>query len=53
MAEILNLPLISESYFYMIQKEYLYPVIHSTCILQQEAVLVFLRNEGLHLFGDG
>ena len=53
MAEILNLPLISESYFYKIQKEYLYPVIHSTYILQQEAVLVFLRDEGLHLSGDG
>ena len=53
MAEILNLPMISESYFYKIQKEYLYPVIHSTYILQQEAVLVFLRDEGLHLSGDG
>ena len=53
MAEILNLPMISESYFYRIQKEYLYPVVHSTYILQHEAVLAFLRDERRHLSGDG
>ena len=53
MAEMLNLRMISESYFYKIQKEYLYFIIHSTYILQQEAVLVFLRDEGLHLSNDG
>ena len=53
MAEILNLPMVSESYFYKIQKEYLYPVVHSTYLLQQEAVLAFLKDEGLHLSGDG
>ena len=53
MAGILNVPMISESYFYRIQKSYLYPVIHSAYLLQQQAVLVFLRDEGLHLSGDG
>ena len=53
MARTLNLPMIAESYFYKIQKEYLYPVVHSTYISQQEAVLAFLRDEGLHLSGDG
>ena len=40
-------------YFYKIQKEYLYPVVHSNYNLQQEAMLVLLRDEGLHLSGDG
>ena len=30
MTRTLNLPMIVESYFYKIQKEYLYPVVHST-----------------------
>ena len=45
--------MIAESYFYRIQKEYLYPVVHGTYMLQKEAVLAFLRDEGLHLSGDG
>ena len=53
MAGILNVPMISESYFYRIQKSYLYPVIHSAYLLPQQAVLEFLRDEGLHLSGDG
>ena len=51
MAGTLNVPMITN--FYRIQKSYLYPVIHSAYLLQQQAVLVFLRDEGLHLSGDG
>ena len=53
MAGIFNVPMISGCYFYRIQKSYLYPVIHSAYLLRQQAVLVFLRDEGLHLSSDG
>ena len=45
--------MISENYFYRIQKQYLDPVMHGTYLLQQEAMLAFLRDEGLHSSGDG
>ena len=51
MAGILNVLMMNESYFFKIQKSYLNPVIHSAYLLQQ-AVLVFLKDEGLHLSGD-
>ena len=53
MAGILNMPMMSESHFYKIQKSYLNPVVHSAYLLQHQAVLVFLRDEGLHLSDDG
>ena len=43
----------SERYFYRLQKEYLYPVVHTNYIRQQEAVVEHLRGNQLHLSGDG
>ena len=43
MAQLLNLAIFSESYFYRLQKEYLFPVIHTNYLMQQDAVLEFLR----------
>ena len=53
MAQLLNLAIFSESYFYRLQKEYLFPVIHTNYLMQQDAVLEFLRGQHLHLSGDG
>ena len=53
MAQLLNLAIFSESYFYRLQKEYLFPVIHTNYLMQQDAVLEFLRGEHLYLSGDG
>ena len=53
MAQLLNLAIFSESYFYRLQKEYLFPVIHTNYLMQQDAVLEFLQGQHLHLSGDG
>ena len=47
------LAVFSERYFYRLQKEYLYPVVHINYIRQQEAVIEYLRGNQLHLSGDG
>ena len=52
-AQLLNLVIFSESYFYRLQKEYLFPVIHTNYLMQQDAVLEFLRGQPLYLSGDG
>ena len=39
--------------FYRLQKEYLYPVVHTNYVRQQEAVIEYLRGNQLHLSGDG
>ena len=52
-ARTFNLLMITKSYFYRIQKVCLYPVVYSTFILLQEAVLAFLRDKGLYLSGNG
>ena len=53
LAKLLNLAMFSESTFYRLQKEYLFPVIHTNYVMQQDAVLEFLRGNDLKLFGDG
>ena len=52
-AGVFNLAVFSERYFYRLQKEYLYPVVHTNYIRQQEAVMKYLRGNQLHLYGDG
>ena len=53
MAKLLNLAMFSESTFYRLQKEYLFPAIHTNYVMQQDAVLEFLRDNDLKLSGDG
>ena len=53
LAKLLNLAMFSESSFYRLQKEYLFPVIHTNYLMQQDAVLEFLRGNNLQLSGDG
>ena len=53
LAKLLNLAMFSESTFYRLQREYLFPVIHINYIMQQDAVLEFLRGNDLKLSGDG
>lgn len=53
MANVLNMPFLSESTFHRLQKEYLYPVIHTTYIRQHETVIEFLKGTPLQLSGDG
>ena len=36
-----------------LQKQYLYPVVHTNYVRQQEAVIKYLRGNQLHLSGDG
>ena len=52
-SKLLNLAMFSESTFYRLQKEYLFPVIHTNYVMQQDAVLEFLRGNDLKLSGDG
>ena len=52
-AKVLNLAMFSESTFYRMQKEYLFPVIHTNYNMQQDAVIEFLRGNDLKLSGDG
>ena len=52
LAKLLNLVMFSESTFYRLQKEYLFPVIHTNYVMQQDAVLEFLRGNNLKLSGD-
>ena len=53
LAKLLNLAMFSESSFYRLQKEYLFPVIHTNYLMQQDAVMEFLRGNNLQLSGDG
>ena len=53
LADVFNLAVFSERYFYRPQKEYLYPVVHTNYVRQQEAVIEYLRGNQLHLSGDG
>ena len=52
LAKLLNLAMFSESTFYRLQKEYLFPVIHTSYVMQQDAVLEFLRGNDFKLSGD-
>ena len=53
LAKLLNLAMFSESTFYRLQKEYLFPIIHTNYVMQHDAVLEFLRGNDLKLSGDG
>ena len=53
LAKLLNLAVFSESSFHRLQKEYLFPVIHTNYVMQQDTVLEFLRGNNLQLSGDG
>eukprot|EP00731_Ephydatia_muelleri_P024187 Em0016g458a len=52
-AMLLNMPIFSESTFHRLQKEYLYPVVHTAYVQQQRTVTEFLRGKPLQLSGDG
>ena len=53
LADLLNLAMLSERRFYDLQRDYVYPVVHTTYVRQQEAVVEYLRGNQLHLSGDG
>ena len=42
----------SERRFYDLQKDYMYPVVHTTYVRQQEVFTEYLRDNQLHLSGD-
>ena len=53
MANLLNMPILSDRSFYRFQKEFLHPVLHTSYIQQKQTVLEFLKGSPLHLSGDG
>ena len=53
LADVFNLAVFGECYFYKLQKEYLYPVVHTNYVRQQEAMIEYLRGNQLHLSGYG
>ena len=61
LADVFNLAVFGEcyfyklqkEYFYKLQKEYLYPVVHTNYVRQQEAMIEYLRGNQLHLSGYG
>jgi len=52
-ADVLNLVMFGERHYYDLQREYVYPVVHTTYVRQKEAVVEYLRGSQLHLSGDG
>ena len=53
LADVFNSAVFSERYFYRLQKEYLYPVVHINYIRQEEPMIEYLRGNQLLLSGDG
>ena len=53
LADLLNLAMLSERRFYDLQRDCVYPVVHTTYVRQQEAVVEYLWGNQLHLSGDG
>ena len=53
LADVFNVAVFSKRYFYRLQKQYLYPIVHTNYVRQQEAVIEYLRGNQLHLSGDG
>ena len=53
MAKVLNVPFLCERYFYRLQNEYIFPVIHTAYVKHQEAIFAFLKGTPLQLSGDG
>jgi len=44
LAKLLNLAMFSESTLYRLQREYLFPVVHTNYLMQQDAVVEFVRD---------
>ena len=53
LADVLNLAMFSDRRFYDLQKDYVYPVVHTTYVRQQETVIEYLRDNQLRLSIDG
>ena len=54
MANVLHyMPILSERYFHTLQKEYIFPVLHTAYVQQQEALFAFLGGKLPYLSGDG
>jgi len=53
LAKLLNLAMFSESTFYRLQREYLFPVVRTNYLMQQDAVVEFVRDSNLKLSSDG
>ena len=49
LAEMLILSIVGEEQFYDLQRDFLYPVVHSTYVRQQESVVEYLRDNQLYL----
>ena len=49
LADLLNLAMLSERRFYDLQRDYVYPVVYTTYVRQQEAVVEYLWGNQLHL----
>ena len=53
LVDLLNFAVFSERQFYDLQRDYVYPVVYTTYVRQQEAVVEYLRGNQLHLSGSG
>ena len=53
MAEVLEMPILSESHFYHLQSEYVFPVINTEYNIHSEAVLSDLQDSPISVVGDG
>ena len=52
-AYLADVVMLSERRFYDLQRDYVYPIVHTTYIRQQEAIVEYLRKNRLHQSGDG
>ena len=53
LADVLNLVMFGERRYYDLQREYVYPVVHTTYVRQREAIVEYLSGSQLHLSVDG
>jgi hypothetical protein len=53
LADVLHMPIMCENHFYSVQNKYLFPVAHSICTRQKEALIAALGNDPVTLVGDG
>ena len=53
LADVLNLEMFSERQFHDLQMDCVYSVVNTTYIRRQEAVFEYLRDNRLHLSGNG
>ena len=45
LADLLNLAMLSERWFYDLHGDYVYPVVETTYVRQQEAIVEYLRGD--------